>query len=239
MTDQIDLQRRAADLDDIARSLFSELCEGEGQHSEELDRALILKHLKRAALSARETPLCQTVHPSTGAKCELPPGHEQNHRGQFDNGIAQWPRETPPEPSALERWLSRLGNLIANLAHPKGDHRENALEDEAHDIVRELRSAIATLTQAKAAAEQRIRELETANHEIAEETDRQIEAKAAAEAKLDRLTKERDLWKGRALDAPLIEKTLREAADARCVELERRLAILEDTYRADYRADKS
>ncbi|HMJ83000.1 MAG TPA: hypothetical protein VK504_07530 [Vicinamibacterales bacterium] len=37
-----------ADLDDIARDLFSELCEGDGAHSEELDRALIVKHLRRA-----------------------------------------------------------------------------------------------------------------------------------------------------------------------------------------------
>jgi hypothetical protein len=35
-------------LDDIAQSLFSELCEGDGGHSEALDRALIRKHLVRA-----------------------------------------------------------------------------------------------------------------------------------------------------------------------------------------------
>lgn len=53
-------------LDDIASDLFSELCEGDGEHSEALDRALILKHLKRAAqLSAADAraeekePLCE------------------------------------------------------------------------------------------------------------------------------------------------------------------------------------
>lgn len=34
--------------------------------------------------------------------------------------------------------LSRLGNLVANLAHQNGDHCENELEDEAHDLIREL-----------------------------------------------------------------------------------------------------
>src|ERR1043165_2690425 len=38
--------------------------------------------------------------------------------------------------------LERLYHLVATLAHPKGDHRQNALEDEAHDIIRELRAAL-------------------------------------------------------------------------------------------------
>jgi hypothetical protein len=38
----------------------------------------------------------------------------------------------------LER-LDRLYNIIANLAHVNGDHTGNALEDEAHDIIRALR----------------------------------------------------------------------------------------------------
>ncbi len=37
------------DLDDIASDLWNDLCEGNGEHSERLDRALILKHLRRAA----------------------------------------------------------------------------------------------------------------------------------------------------------------------------------------------
>lgn len=55
-----------AELDDIARELFSELCEGDGQHSEALDRALIKKHLRRAALLAASIgpqepdPICST-----------------------------------------------------------------------------------------------------------------------------------------------------------------------------------
>ena len=47
---------------------------------------------------------CDAEHRQTGARCELEPGHVQNHRGQFDNGIAQWPEpisplqdETPPK----------------------------------------------------------------------------------------------------------------------------------------------
>jgi hypothetical protein len=35
-------------LGDIASSLLMEMSDGDGQHSEELDRALILKHLRRA-----------------------------------------------------------------------------------------------------------------------------------------------------------------------------------------------
>lgn len=42
------------DLDDIAESLFHELCEGDGEHSEALDRALIKKHLLRATRAQQE-----------------------------------------------------------------------------------------------------------------------------------------------------------------------------------------
>lgn len=41
------------EIDDIAGDLFSELCEGDGQHSEALDRALIRKHLERAVRLGR------------------------------------------------------------------------------------------------------------------------------------------------------------------------------------------
>lgn len=34
---------------------------------------------------------CGAVNSSTGATCDLPRGHVQNHRGPFDHGIAQWP----------------------------------------------------------------------------------------------------------------------------------------------------
>ena len=36
------------DLEDIASDLFVDLCEGDGGQSEQLDKALILKHLRRA-----------------------------------------------------------------------------------------------------------------------------------------------------------------------------------------------
>lgn len=42
------------------------------------------------------------------------------------------------------RW-ERLYALVCQLAHPKGDHRENPHEDEAHDLIRELRSKMASL----------------------------------------------------------------------------------------------
>jgi hypothetical protein len=63
--------------------------------------------------------------------------------------------EGQPSPSNVDVWvdvnsdkppgrlegqpLQRLRNIVANLAHPKGDHSQNDLEDEAHDIIRELR----------------------------------------------------------------------------------------------------
>lgn len=40
--------------------------------------------------------------------------------------------------ATTEKW-QRLYNLVASLAHPNDDHLENALEDEAHDLIRELR----------------------------------------------------------------------------------------------------
>ena len=43
-------------------------------------------------------------------------------------------------PEVRAKW-QRLYNLVANLAHPKGDHLANDLEDEAHDLIRKLRPA--------------------------------------------------------------------------------------------------
>jgi hypothetical protein len=43
------------------------------------------------SVQEREKMICDAVHSETGAICELPKGHTQNHRGAFDNGIAQWP----------------------------------------------------------------------------------------------------------------------------------------------------
>lgn len=40
--------------------------------------------------------------------------------------------------------LDRLSNIVATLAHPHGDHADNDLEDEAHDIIRELRDVLST-----------------------------------------------------------------------------------------------
>lgn len=37
--------------------------------------------------------VCGTVHRETGAECDLLLGHEQNHRGRFAHGIAQWPHD--------------------------------------------------------------------------------------------------------------------------------------------------
>lgn len=39
--------------------------------------------------------------------------------------------------------FDRLYNIITVLAHPDGDHLENALEDEAHDLIARLRALFA------------------------------------------------------------------------------------------------
>jgi multidrug efflux pump subunit AcrA (membrane-fusion protein) len=38
----------------------------------------------------------------------------------------------------LQAIRQQLYNLVSNLAHPSGDHRENPLEDEAHDLLRDM-----------------------------------------------------------------------------------------------------
>jgi hypothetical protein len=55
---------------------------------------------------------CGAEHEATGAICQLPPGHLQNHRGAFNNGIVQWPHQpiirmsaTPAPPEASHRAL--------------------------------------------------------------------------------------------------------------------------------------
>ena len=53
-------------LEDIARDLFADLCEGDGEHSEALDRALILKHLRRAVKSM--APLSGSPEQEAGSK---------------------------------------------------------------------------------------------------------------------------------------------------------------------------
>lgn len=46
---------------------------------------------------------CDAIHLETGAVCELPLDHTENHRGAFRGGVAQWPYPAPvslvePEP---------------------------------------------------------------------------------------------------------------------------------------------
>lgn len=36
--------------------------------------------------------LCFDLHAQSGARCQLPAGHVENHKGEFAHGIAQWPR---------------------------------------------------------------------------------------------------------------------------------------------------
>jgi len=49
----------------------------------------------------------------------------------------------PSQPlgAVQEQQWQRLYNIVAELAHPNDDHRENPLEDEAHDLIRALRAS--------------------------------------------------------------------------------------------------
>jgi hypothetical protein len=65
---------------------------------------------------------CGAEHEATGAICQLPPGHLQNHRGAFNNGIVQWPHQpiirmsaTPAPPEASHRALREA--LVKVRAH--------------------------------------------------------------------------------------------------------------------------
>jgi hypothetical protein len=60
----------------------------------------------------------------------------------YDQAVEQV--ATLTEALSIEK-LQRLYSLVANLAHPRGDHRENPLEDEAHDLIREIRAALAAV----------------------------------------------------------------------------------------------
>ena len=60
----------------------------------------------------------------------------------------------------IQAKLTRIGNLVANLAHPNvlsgmfiesGDHRQNNLEDEAHDLLRELLAELSRLSRVEQA----------------------------------------------------------------------------------------
>ena len=59
--------------------------------------------------------LCGALHLGTGAVCELPLDHAENHRGSFSRGIAQWPYESvEPAGAACDggvavRWCPRCG----------------------------------------------------------------------------------------------------------------------------------
>lgn len=58
-------------LDDEARALFSALCDGDGQHSEALDVALITSALKRVLMWRSAAPPSASV-PSSPEGCTIP-----------------------------------------------------------------------------------------------------------------------------------------------------------------------
>lgn len=73
-----------------------------------------------AQMKEQQTEFCGSVHEETGAECELLPDHAQNHRGQFDNGIAQWPRQREATPGGgapprEDTWLRNLKGAVRDL----------------------------------------------------------------------------------------------------------------------------
>jgi len=86
---------------------------------------------------------CRYVFPSRKC-CILPIGHASDHAITTDSDAERASMNDgssgPSGPQIMRDKLSRIGNIIANLAHPHGDHRQNELEDEAHDLLRELRA---------------------------------------------------------------------------------------------------
>lgn len=89
---------------------------------------------------------CDARHAETGARCELPLDHVENHRGRFAHGIAQWPypdsQPTPPPAAQKERWEPWTAG--ERLAYEQG--HKDALQVAEAEIVR-LRAERDTLKQ--------------------------------------------------------------------------------------------
>jgi hypothetical protein len=85
-----------------------------------------------AALRERVAPPCAVVHAGTGAACELPQGHTENHRGTYAHGIAQWPRERVAPVCAT---CGKARHRHCDLDEPGLDHSPNC--DLMHHEFRE------------------------------------------------------------------------------------------------------
>jgi hypothetical protein len=61
-----------------------------------------------------EVRQCDAIHLTTGAACELPIDHLENHRGAFRHGVMQWTYESAPvSPVEPEPPLAALNELVA------------------------------------------------------------------------------------------------------------------------------
>jgi hypothetical protein len=63
------------------------MCEGMRQHL----RARAGRLEVPIAAGPRQEFRCDALHAATGARCELPPAHPQNHRGHKGHTTVQWP----------------------------------------------------------------------------------------------------------------------------------------------------
>lgn len=61
------------------------------------------------------------------AVCELEPGHEQNHRGPFKHGIAQWPRGAAPPDSEREQLIARINDWMGRYRGDEATDKREAI----------------------------------------------------------------------------------------------------------------
>jgi len=88
--------------------------------------------------------LCGAIHGSTGARCEKPVEHLENHIGQFLHGTVQWPKEessrlpTDAEINRLEKaaWDAGVDQALVYLRDERDTltARREALEQENQQL---------------------------------------------------------------------------------------------------------
>jgi len=64
-------EQLAEEIEEIAGQLWRDLCEGDGQHSEALDKSLIRKHMHRLAAACLAAPPQATPEPTIAARVRM------------------------------------------------------------------------------------------------------------------------------------------------------------------------
>jgi 5'-3' exonuclease len=74
----------------VPQSFVDDINEAFGGATIPINPPIMHKPAFADAVAGATTEACPAVH-DTGADCELPRGHKQNHRGVFQHGTVQWP----------------------------------------------------------------------------------------------------------------------------------------------------